>query len=128
MIYEHSTLIASTWVILAAAVAYAARRRGRLVIDWFVLALAISPPLAAIILFLRKPYLPYGLAKVPNSSNAALPISDPFLPDSTYLGVPYRLLSGGAVDALMLGGVARFRSLEHLKAAIKDRFPKNDGK
>ncbi len=41
----------------------------------------------------------------------------PFVPDGVYGGIPYRVLSSGSIDAMMPGGVVRFRNVEQLVAA-----------
>jgi hypothetical protein len=115
------TIIVGAWVFFAILVGYAASRRGRLAFDWFVLALLISPLLAAIILFVRPVYLPLGVVDRPLAPHATIPVSDPFLPDGVQGDIPYRLLPGGFVDAMMPGGVVRFRSMDQFIEAAGQR-------
>ncbi|MDP1866964.1 MAG: hypothetical protein Q8L13_11575 [Bradyrhizobium sp.] len=44
----------------------------------------------------------------------------PFEPDGVYAGIPYRVVDGGGVDAVMQGTVVRFTTLEKFTAAVGD--------
>ena len=44
-----------------------------------------------------------------------------FKPDGVLKGFPYRLLEDGTVDAMMTGGLVRFRDMEQLRAAAEGR-------
>jgi hypothetical protein len=116
---ELISYVVIAWVVLALAVAYGATHRGRLAFDWFVLAIVISPPIAAILLYLRPVYIPLGVVDRPATPGSPIPISDPFLPDDHWLGVPYRTLTGGYVDAMFRGGIVRFRDINQMKAAVE---------
>ena len=55
-------------------------------------------------------------------TESALSQSQPvFKPDAVLKGFPYRLLEDGTVDAMMTGGLVRFRDMEQFRAAAEGR-------
>jgi hypothetical protein len=105
------------WLLLAFVVAIAAGSRGRSGAGWFILSVILSPLIGLILVLvlpnLRHERLMAGLAKSRDKEygNAR---SAPFELDGVYAEVPYRVLGDGSVEALMQGGVVRFRSADHL--------------
>jgi len=92
------------WFGLAIIVGIAANRHGRSGIGWFLLSAIISPLLAGLLLL------------------AVGPKTTPFQADAAYLGLPYKTQQNGAVDAMMPGGLVRFRNLdEFIKAANRGK-------
>jgi hypothetical protein len=44
-------------------------------------------------------------------------LEEPFVPDGVFGGIPYRVLPSGSIDAMMPGGMVRFRNMDQLLAA-----------
>jgi hypothetical protein len=94
------------WVLLyfglAIVVGVAANTRGRSGFGWFLLALVISPLIAGLLVMA----LP----------RAGMPIS--FTPEAVLKGIPCRRQEDGTIDAMMPGGLVRFRDAEQFRAAV----------
>ena len=41
-----------------------------------------------------------------------------FEPDGVYAGIPYKVLNTGQIDAMMAGGLVRFKTMEQMIAAV----------
>jgi hypothetical protein len=89
------------WIGLAIIVGVAADTRARNGAGWFLLAILISPLLAGLLLL-------------------ALPR---FRPDGMIENTPYRVLRKGEVEAMMQGGLVRFRNLDQLRSMINPQEP-----
>ena len=113
------TLVLSTfllWFGLAIIVGVAANTRGRSGFGWFVFAILLSPLISGLLLL--------ALPRVERvtETEAALSKSQPaFSPEGVIKGFPYRLLEDGTVDAMMTGGLVRFRDMEQFRAAAEGR-------
>src|SRR5262249_23584073 len=105
----------------------AANTRGRSGFGWFLLAAIISPLLAGLLLLALRRLSPSDVGEIKINKNAQradlgppLPptqSSGPFQPDGVYAGIPYKVLEAGVVDAMMQGGLVRFRSMDQFVAA-----------
>jgi hypothetical protein len=49
---------------------------------------------------------------------------EPFVSDGVYVGVPYRVLGSGEVEARMQGGLIRFQNMDHFTAAVDGKTSK----
>ena len=103
------------WVGLSLTVGLFAKRRGRDGINWFMFAILISPPVAALLVYL----LPeeerfHGEIKFDWPSGVRQNNLAPqfFVPDGFYAGVPYKVTQFNEIDAVTLDGVVRFATLE----------------
>jgi uncharacterized membrane protein YhdT len=120
------------WAFLAVIVAIAAESRGRSSLAWFFVACIISPLIALILLMvmsnLRYELQLQKLAERPTSHpkagwgarNSRVTIErDPtFEPEGIYAGIPYRVVPGGQIEAIMQGRVVRFSSFEKFMELI----------
>jgi hypothetical protein len=108
------------WLLLAFVVAIAANSRGRSGAGWFVLSVILSPLIGLILVLvlpnLRHERLTAEAAESRDRNGSAR--STPFELDGVYAEVPYRVLGDDSVEALMQGGVVRFRSADHLFRAL----------
>jgi hypothetical protein len=111
------------WLLLALVVGIAAGSRGRSGFGWFILAVILSP-LIGLILVLVLPNLRHErlIASAAESRDRESP-SAAFELDGVYAEVPYRVLGDGSVEALMQGGIVRFRSADHLFASLGGGSP-----
>jgi hypothetical protein len=116
------------WVGLAIVVGVAANTRGRSGFGWFLLAVLISPLISGL-LVLALP----RVQEVPDVQISHAPHTEPsqpiisseeddsnreaFVPDGVFAGVPYKAIRGGAVIAMLPGGLVHFRSMELFVAA-----------
>lgn len=111
------------WVVFSIIVGVGANTRGRSFGGWFLLALVTSPLIAGLLL-LAMPRI--GPPPQPTVTPVAAPWEAPRAPepaagtfpaDGVYSGHPYRVLDGGAVEAVMPTGIVRFKSMDHFVAA-----------
>jgi hypothetical protein len=107
------------WAAGAIIVGVAANTRGRSGGGWFLLACVISPLLAGL-LVLALPRRDVMIASQ-SANTKKLPVPDAFEPESVYAGLPYRVIEGGAIDALMSGTRVRFKTIDQFKAAAEGR-------
>jgi hypothetical protein len=92
-----------SYFALMVVVGVAANARDRSGVEWFIFALFLSPLLAGLLLLaLTKP-------------------NHPFTPDGLLSGVPYRLRKDNTIDAMLSGGLVRFRSMEQFLAATEGK-------
>jgi hypothetical protein len=101
---------------LAVIVGVAANTRGRSGIGWFLLAILISPLISGL-LVLALPRIERSSPSVP----VELQQTHSFEPGGILKGVPYRQRENGSVEAMMTGGLVRFRDMEQFRAATEGR-------
>jgi hypothetical protein len=109
------------WVGLAFTVGVTANRRGRDGINWFTLAVLISPPLAALLVWLLPEKAPFdGEIRFDRPRKITQDIQPPmFEPDGFYAGIPYRVTPYNEIDAMVPSGIIRFQTIEHFLAAAE---------
>src|SRR5665647_3415495 len=104
------------WLLFALVVAIAAGSRGRNGAGWFILSVILLP-LIGLILVLVLPNLRHErlIASIAANRDNVHPDarSGPFEPEGVYADIPYRVRGDGSVEALMQGGVVRFRTVDH---------------
>lgn len=93
---------AAIYVLLCAWVAVSANRKGKYGWAWFVLAIVITPLVAAIVL-------------------AILPRKSVFAAEGAYRGVPYYSRPSGEVVALIEGSRVSFASVGEFRNAMDER-------
>src|SRR5262249_26312322 len=116
------------WLGLAIIVGVAGNTRGRSGLAWFLLSLLITPILTGLLLLALPKIEPQAerrrtgpFTKTSSMPGRAARTEGPFLPDGVLGGIPYRVLPGGLIDAVMSGGIVRFRDMEQLLAAINGK-------
>jgi hypothetical protein len=111
------------WVGLAFTVGVTANRRGRDGINWFTLAVLISPPLAALFVWLLPAKEPFdGEIKFDAPQAAQDDHLQHFVPEGFYAGIPYRVVPYNEIDAMMPYGIVRFQTVEHFLAAASEKI------
>jgi hypothetical protein len=91
------------WVAFSIVVGVAANSRGRNGGGWFFLALLISPIISGLLVL--------ALPRLNSASNA-------FQLDGVLKETPFRKLPNGEVEAMMQGGVVRFKHINHLRTTL----------
>jgi hypothetical protein len=111
------------WVGLAFTVGVTAHRRGRDGINWFTLAILISPPIAALLVWLLPTKEPFdGEIKFDRPQPTQDMHLQFFVPEGVYAGIPYRVTHFSEIDARMPYGLVRFQTMEHFLAAASKRI------
>jgi hypothetical protein len=112
---------------LAVIVGVAANTRGRSGLGWFMLALIISPLISGL-LVLALPRVEVATELSIESERlttehqtVSLQPDNPFEPEGVLRGFPYRVRENGAIEAMMTGGLVRFRDMEQFLAAAEGR-------
>jgi hypothetical protein len=119
------------WVLfylgLAIVVGVAANTRGRSGLGWFMLALLISPLISGL-LVLALPRVETlvissnesggGTTKYETASSKP---DGPFEPEGILRGFPYRVRENASIEAMMTGGLVRFRDMDQFLAAVEGR-------
>lgn len=134
------------WLFLCLLVGIGAGRRGRTGFGWFVLAFIFSPLLMGLLLLALGPA--NGSAQPAGTGFWSAPTADqlaakrrsrqqffggshsstpgravrsqgPFEPEGVLGGIPYRVRSDGAIDALVDGAEVRFKDVENLRAVAE---------
>jgi len=123
------------WLIFAAIVGVAANTRGRNGFGWFLIAVVASPLIGGLLLLAMPRGDPTTVAnqlypwekelgvKVEQPVDPATPSA--FQADGVYAGIPYRVLTDGAVEAAMPTGIVRFRMMDHFVAAATGQTTEN---
>jgi hypothetical protein len=121
--------IVAAWILLALIVGATANARGRTPIGWFFLAVTASPVVGIVLLLwlpkvvaspiargvrAERRWWPIARRTTEFRSQSQIPV---FKAEAVFAGIPYRLLAGGAVQAMMPGGLVQFRSVELFRAA-----------
>jgi hypothetical protein len=136
------------WLGLAIIIGVAANTRGRNGGGWFILATFISPLLAGLLLLAlprrsrrsRETIPGYGVhfsevlpgggqrreARRTREQNERDRREGVFRPDGMIGETPYRILPNGEAEAIIRGGVVRFRSLDHLRSMTNTAAPQTD--
>jgi hypothetical protein len=94
--------IAFLWFVFAIIVGVAANARGHNGLGWFVLSLIISPLIAGLLVLAMK--------RRDTAQQA-------FEPDTLHAGIPYRMGTDGAVEAIIQGARVRFSDYGKFSAA-----------
>ena len=111
------------WLASASLVGFAADRRNRDGINWFIIATFISPPLAALLVWALPRIEPSDGELVLKKRRLVVEGQSPsedFVPDGIYGEIPYRVTPECAIDAVMSHGVVRFQTMEQFLIAATE--------
>src|ERR1035437_489046 len=121
------------WFMFSLIVGVAANTRGRNGVGWFFISMLISPLIAGLFVLalgrVEKIQIDKAAKRSPprmfhtrtSEPGLAAQGRGPFEPEGVYGGIPFRRLQTGAVDAMMSGGLVRFKDLEHFQAAVSGK-------
>jgi hypothetical protein len=118
------------WISFSIIVAVAANTRGRSGFGWFLLALLISPLISGLLVLAlprvqrvpevrlsRPTHSIQSENQIPTPSQGSNHSEKVFVPDGVFAGIPYKAIDGGAVIAMLPGGLVHFRTMELFVAA-----------